>query len=255
MGKHRGGKPQRGGRKDGAQDRNGPWTTFSSSDKVNAGFEEYYRAQKILPEAEWPAFLEILRNDLPLTFRVTGSRAHAETIKDIIKDVYVPTMLKVEVEEKTYGPPSQIPWYPNELAWQISAPKRVVRKSEPFKRFQRFLVGETEVGNLSRQEAVSMIPPLLLDVQPHHQCLDMCAAPGSKTAQIMEALNPHHLSSSGLLIANDSDYKRTHMLVHQTGRMPSKGLVVTNLDASALPHISIGEGKTLQFDRILADVP
>jgi multisite-specific tRNA:(cytosine-C5)-methyltransferase len=47
----------------------------------------------------------------------------------------------------------------------------------------------------------------------------------------MEALNPHHTESSGLLIANDSDYKRTHMLVHQTGRMPSKGLIVTNFDA------------------------
>ena len=35
--------------------------------------------------------------------------------------------------------------YPGELAWQLSAPKRVVRKTEPFKRFQRFLVGETEV--------------------------------------------------------------------------------------------------------------
>jgi hypothetical protein len=30
------------------------------------------------------------------------------------------------------------------------------------------LVAETEVGNISRQEAVSMIPPLLLDVQPQH---------------------------------------------------------------------------------------
>jgi multisite-specific tRNA:(cytosine-C5)-methyltransferase len=48
---------------------------------------------------------------------------------------------------------------------------------------------------------------------------------------MIEALNPHHTSSSGLLIANDSDYKRCHMLVHQTGRMPSKGLMVTNYDA------------------------
>ena len=52
-----------------------------------------------------------------------------------------------------------------------------------------------------------------------------------QTSQIIEALDPHHTASSGLLIANDSDYKRTHMLVHQTGRMPSKGLIVTNLDA------------------------
>jgi multisite-specific tRNA:(cytosine-C5)-methyltransferase len=55
-----------------------------------------------------------------------------------------------------------------------------------------------------------------------------------QTAQIIEALNPHHTPSTGLCIANDSDYKRTHMLVHQTGRMPSKGLIVTNLDACEL---------------------
>lgn len=34
-----------------------------------------------------------------------------------------------------------------------------------------------------------MIPPLLLDVQPHHKVLDMCAAPGSKTSQIIEMLH------------------------------------------------------------------
>ena len=35
---------------------------------------------------------------------------HAETINAIIKDAYVPTMLSVQVDDKTYGPPSQIPW-------------------------------------------------------------------------------------------------------------------------------------------------
>lgn len=34
-----------------------------------------------------------------------------------------------------------------------------------------------------------MIPPLLLDVQPSHYVLDMCASPGSKTAQMLEALH------------------------------------------------------------------
>ncbi len=28
-------------------------------------------------------------------------------------------------------------------------------------------------GNISRQEAVSMIPPILLDVQPHHKVVDI----------------------------------------------------------------------------------
>ena len=34
-----------------------------------------------------------------------------------------------------------------------------------------------------------MIPPLLLDVQPQHKVLDMCAAPGSKTTQLIELLH------------------------------------------------------------------
>ena len=34
-----------------------------------------------------------------------------------------------------------------------------------------------------------MVPPLLLDVRPHHYVLDMCASPGSKTAQMLEAMH------------------------------------------------------------------
>lgn len=34
-----------------------------------------------------------------------------------------------------------------------------------------------------------MIPPLLLGVEPHHHVLDMCAAPGSKTSQLIELLH------------------------------------------------------------------
>ncbi len=75
----------------------------------------------------------------------------------------------------------------------------------------------------------------------------MCAAPGSKTAQIIEALNPHESESpegpQGLLIANDSDAKRCHMLVHQTGRMPSVGLGVTNWDACEYGAVELGRLK------------
>ena len=34
-----------------------------------------------------------------------------------------------------------------------------------------------------------MIPPLVLDVEPHHWVLDMCAAPGSKTFQLLEMIH------------------------------------------------------------------
>ncbi len=34
-----------------------------------------------------------------------------------------------------------------------------------------------------------MIPPRVLDVKPEHRVLDMCAAPGSKTGQLIEAIH------------------------------------------------------------------
>jgi hypothetical protein len=37
----------------------------------------------------------------------------------------------------------------------------------------------TEAGFVTRQEAVSMIPPILLNVQHHHTVLDMCTARGN----------------------------------------------------------------------------
>ena len=93
--------------------------------------------------------------------------------------------------------------YPKGLAWQLNVPKKALRKSPEFKKFHSFLVFETEVvrshrpiycthddslnvcskGNITRQEAVSMLPPLFLDVEPHHVVLDMCAAPGSKVSR------------------------------------------------------------------------
>lgn len=176
----------------------------------------------------------------------------------------------------------------------MTTPKQVIRRHAPFASFQKFLVAETEVGNISRQELVSMIPPLLIDIRPGMAVLDMCAAPGSKSAQLMEALHageeetilqaakqvkeggagpeplgPEGLNddgrTTGLLIANDSDYKRAHLLIHQMKRLSSPNLIVTNHDATLYPSIKLPplpapEGQRpinryLKFDRILADVP
>lgn len=182
----------------------------------------------------------------------------------------------------------------------MTTPKNVVRRFPPFAAFQKFLVSETSVGNISRQEVVSMIPPLVMDLQPGMTVLDMCAAPGSKAAQLLEmvhngeearvrkSLKDHAKEdgryaspdvepvdaadlevdfsdngrATGLLIANDSDYKRSHMLIHQLKRLSSPNLIVTNHDATMYPSIKLpptpenpAHNRYLKFDRILADVP
>ncbi len=80
-------------------------------------------------------------------------------------------------------------WYPNELALQVNLTRKNIRKNEELIHLKQFLIDQTESGNLNRQEAVSMIPPLLLKIKSHHKILDMCAAPGSKTAQLIEFLH------------------------------------------------------------------
>ncbi|KAF9226412.1 S-adenosyl-L-methionine-dependent methyltransferase [Gyrodon lividus] len=236
----------------------------------NERFTAYYRAQNIISDDEWESFMESLRRPLPTTFRITGSREIAHTLGNTIKETYVPLLDNIIFEDEVIPPPAQIPWYPEGLAWQFNVSKKVLRKSPEFKKFHSFLVHETDVGNISRQEAVSMLPPLFLDVQPHHKVIDMCAAPGSKTAQLLEALHANDTATAtsippGLLIANDSDARRSHLLIHQSARLPSPAFMVTNLDASIYPVLRSGTTdqrrlikKTpsqLLFDRILCDVP
>lgn len=56
--------------------------------------------------------------------------------------------------------------------------------------FKSFLKRECALGHAVRQELVSMIPAILLDVREHHHVLDMCAAPGSKTEQLLGFMHP-----------------------------------------------------------------
>ncbi|KAG0002156.1 hypothetical protein BGZ65_002881, partial [Modicella reniformis] len=229
-------------------------TAYTEVVKENAQMEAYYKAQKIVSEEEWPVFWEHLKVTLPTTFRITGTRSHAAEIRETVKNAFVPLLSKVAVDDVVGEPPRPLPWYPDELGWHFAVPRMLLKKSPEFAKFHQFLVAETEVGNISRQEAVSMIPPLLLDIQPQHWVMDMCAAPGSKTAQIIELV---HSNEQYKVVP---DYRRSHMLIHQTKRLQSPCLIVTNHDASMMPSLKLapnksGESLPFKFDRVLADVP
>ena len=238
-----------GRRKKGADDR-------KPIELTNKDFETYYETQGIFGD-EWNQVLERMRQPLPTTFRIAGSKNHAKDIQKSLESDYFPEIGTVEWEGVLVEAPKPIPWYPDGLAYQVDVDKKVIRKFPPFRRFQEFLVCEAEAGNVVRQEAVSMIPVLFLDAQPNHRIIDMCASPGSKTSQIVDSLAAD-VWPEGVVIANDSDYKRCYMLIHNVKRLHSPSLLVTNHDASNIPNFKVNNGneyELMKFDRVLADVP
>lgn len=130
------------------------------------------------------------------------------------------------------------------------------------KAFHSCLLEHTEIGTIDRQEAVSMLPVLFLDVQPAQHVLDMCASPGSKTTQVIDfllAASPEKNASNGMVIANDLDKKRAYMLVHRLTRNTLRNAVVTCGAGDLFPGLYDKASGALQptnvFDRVLCDVP
>uniref|UniRef100_A0A3B4WSA8 tRNA (cytosine(34)-C(5))-methyltransferase n=1 Tax=Seriola lalandi dorsalis TaxID=1841481 RepID=A0A3B4WSA8_SERLL len=228
--------------------------------KENKLFEHYYKEQGLVPEGEFEQFMEAMREPLPATIRITGYKSHAKEILHCLKEKYFKDIQELEIDGQKIEAPQALSWYPDDQAWHTNMSRKIIRKSPLLEKFHQFLVSETESGNISRQEAVSMIPPLLLKIEPHHKILDMCAAPGSKTAQLIEMLHADMdvPFPEGFVIANDVDNKRCYLLVHQAKRLNSPCIMVVNHDASCIPTLHInsdGKKDVLFYDRILCDVP
>lgn len=149
----------------------------------------------------------------------------------------------VEVDGQYIACIHPIEWYGNDNAFEIDVHRKRLGKISAFKELHNYLIEMTQSGTIGRQEAVSMLPPLLLDAQPNDIVLDMCAAPGSKTLQLLERVHGH----AGFVIANDADSHRACMLINQTGRLRSNNIVVTNHLGQHFPSFAV--------DRVLCDVP
>ncbi|GAX75610.1 hypothetical protein CEUSTIGMA_g3054.t1 [Chlamydomonas eustigma] len=235
---------------------------LDTASKRNDDFEEYYKEQDIVPEGEWESFIKILGTELPVTFRINGSGRFADNLRDKLQSDFFSHFRKGDlmVADETIQVPKPLSWYPNNYAWHMSFSRQQLRKLPLLGEIHEFMKKANDAGSISRQEAVSMVPPLFLDVQPHHAVLDMCAAPGSKTQQLLEALHSGDSFPSGFVVANDSDLKRCNLLTHQTKRVCSPCLMVTNHSAEQFPEVKrtgadSHQMEPLRFDRILADVP
>jgi NOL1/NOP2/sun family putative RNA methylase len=99
-------------------------------------------------------------------------------------------------------------------------------------------------GLAHTQEGASQIPVALLDPRPGERVLDLCAAPGGKTAQIAFALG-----NRGTLVANDALVGRLRPLQGTLERLGVTNVTTTAFDGTSYPTAAG------QFDRVLVDAP
>ena len=242
----------------------------------SAGFTAYYGATgqgvAFLPKGEWNKFCACLRKPLCLTFRVSesiSSRAQEDLCSQLQNKLS--TLCQSSSKETGNAADDQvlwpISWLPDQLCWQSRYSMKELKKITGLKELATFVTENNEAGNISRQELVSMVPVHFLGVQRHHYCLDLCAAPGSKTLQLVDQVG----RGSGFVIANDTNRQRLYALLHRIKAMKCSCLLAACHDAQCFPNIyhrvagakaDVTAGsknnvraKQLLFDRILCDVP
>jgi 16S rRNA C967 or C1407 C5-methylase (RsmB/RsmF family) len=115
---------------------------------------------------------------------------------------------------------------------------------------------EYRMGWIHCQEEVALWAVPMLNATSGERVLDLCAAPGNKTAQI--AVSMH---DSGVIVANERRWDRLVSLRHNLERLGVTSAIVTRHDAARFPWLDGTSPKTPfalgsdGFDKVLADVP
>ncbi len=95
------------------------------------------------------------------------------------------------------------------------------------------------------QEPSAMLPAAMLAARPGEKVLDLCAAPGGKSTQLLD-----DMEDRGLLVSNDISPSRGKAIVRNLERFGFRSFLVTAESPERLAQVFPG-----YFDRILVDAP
>ncbi|MCS4502648.1 RsmB/NOP family class I SAM-dependent RNA methyltransferase [Arhodomonas aquaeolei] len=186
-----------------------------SDDAPNATAEQVYgRYHTIVPD--WDAFLESLTRPLAPTVWPHPARISRDGLRRLLAEAGVGS--------------TPVPWHPSALR----LPEGVGAGGH----WGYF------AGLYQSQEAVATVPVMLLDPVPGERVLDMCAAPGNKTAQIALAMG-----NRGTVHANEVQRGRLSPL---QGTIRRLGLINVSITLRPGEDLALSNGP---FDRVLVDAP
>jgi len=177
-------------------------------------FEPY---RGLLDEPEWLEMCEAFKRPLPPTMWANTERVN-------------PQELRARFDRDGYQA-SEMPWLAEGVT--LGQEARLGRRLE------------YRAGLIHTQEATSMLPPLALDPQPGELVLDLCAAPGGKSAQLSLMMG-----GRGTLVVNDLSFARLSAL-----RATQERLGLTNMVLCAGEGERLLEGHPPCFDKVLVDAP
>lgn len=153
----------------------------------------------------------------PVTLRANTLKA---TVDDVCRDLNARDIVC-----------ERVPWYDDAL---------VVRDARERDLWELDIYRE---GHIYLQSLSSMLPPLLLEPRAGADILDMCAAPGGKTAQIAALTgNAAHLT------ACEMSAPRAEKLTYNLDKLGAANVNVMRTDARKLDEF-------FSFDQILLDAP
>ena len=182
---------------------------FRLQDKtISSSFISYYKNLLGFDDSEFSSFLKISVEDLPIIFRINKIYTYSESLEEEISEFLLRN--KDNFMNRVTRP------YLNFLdnIYQIDTLDKANKIDSELK---QILYNENDYGIL-RQELVSMLPVNLIDIEESDIILDMCAAPGNKTIQILEIMSEkaraRNTLPSGVIIANELNDKSAGNMAH-----------------------------------------
>ena len=213
---------------------------------IVSSFITYYKYLLNFDESEFSLFLKTSVEDLPIIFRINKIYTYSESLEEEISEYLL--INKDHFNNRISRP--RLNFLDN--IYQINT---LDKSNEIDNKLKQILYTENDYGIL-RQELVSMIPVNLVDIDESDIILDMCAAPGNKTIQILEIMSEKARAKntlpSGVIIANELNDKRAGNMAHFFKAHFPINIVVTNNNAENYPII---EDENYRPNIIICDVP